>query len=576
MKTGLIYGICPSVGLALVATLAQPAWGFTNMPVEQVNFLSSNPDYGDTFSQAVAVSGNTMVVGAIAEDSNAVGVNGDPTDNSRENSGAAYVYVFAGSNWVQQAYLKASNPDNGDGFGNAVGISGDTIVVSAPGEASNAKGINGAQTNNSAFAAGAAYVFVRSGTNWTQQAYLKASNTEEYDGFGTSAAISGDTIVVGAPSESSNATGVNGNQTNNLAGTSGAAYVFVRNGTVWSQQAYLKPSNTYLNWQFGTTVALDGNTIVVGAPAEGNSATGVNGNQNLGDASISGAAYVFVRIGTNWAQQAYLKASNTDSGDIFGNAVAVQADTIVVGAREELSLATGVNSDQADNTGLHCGAGYVFFRTGTNWAQQAYLKGSMNGLGYRFGNAVAVYGDTIAAAATGDSWSQGGINGTGESGFGSASGIIYVFTRTNSSWSQWFYAKASPPVGAANLGKSLALNDAFLVAGANANSSTNPTGVGAVYVYGDALPEPPVPPEPAPEILSLSYVYDPIYETYSVTLSCVGNTNTYYEALRTDDVTREVSLWDWIGQEDSSASGSFTIIDYAPYPDAGYYRLRKQ
>src|SRR5262249_49575291 len=145
--------------------------------------------------------------------------------------------------WSQQAYLKASNTGGGDEFGISVAVSGDTVVVGARFEASNATGVNGNQADNSASQSGAAYVFTRSGGVWSQQAYLKASNTEACDRFGWSVAVSGDTVVVGALGESSNATGVNGNQADNSACGSGAASVFPPSGGVWSQQAYLKASN---------------------------------------------------------------------------------------------------------------------------------------------------------------------------------------------------------------------------------------------------------------------------------------------------------------------------------------------
>ena len=132
---------------------------------------------------------------------------------------------------VQQAYLKASNTNPEDTFGEPVAASGDTIVVGASSEDSNASGVNGEQSNNNAMNAGAAYVFVRSGTNWSQQAYLKASNSGADDFFGSAVAISGDTVVVGALAEDSNATGINGDQGNNSATNAGAAYVFVRTGT---------------------------------------------------------------------------------------------------------------------------------------------------------------------------------------------------------------------------------------------------------------------------------------------------------------------------------------------------------
>src|SRR5207253_708201 len=134
---------------------------------------------------------------------------------------------------------------------------------------------NGDQATNAFQYFGAAYVFVRNGTNWTQQAYLKASNSDREDFFGSSVAISGDTIVVGAPYEDSSASGVNGDQGNyNFGVEFGAAYVFVRNGTTWSQQAYLKASNPDVNDSFGYSVAICSNTVVVGAKEEWSNAIG--------------------------------------------------------------------------------------------------------------------------------------------------------------------------------------------------------------------------------------------------------------------------------------------------------------
>ena len=192
-----------------------------------------------------------------------------------------------------------------------------------------------------------------------QQAYLKASNAEAGDFFGASVAISGDTVVVGAYGEDSAASGVNGNQADNSASSSGAAYIFVRSGSTWTQQAYLKASNTGANDFFGVSVAISGNTIVVGAYGEDSAATGVNGNQADNGAIDSGAAYVFARSGSTWTQQAYLKASNTGSSDLFVNP-AISGDTAVVGALYEDSAARGVNGNQADNSAKNSGAAYVF------------------------------------------------------------------------------------------------------------------------------------------------------------------------------------------------------------------------
>jgi hypothetical protein len=270
------------------------------------------------------------------------------------------VYPLTIDPLVQQAYLKASNTDSGDTFGNSVAMSGDTVVVGAPGERSNATGVNGNQGDNSALDAGAAYVFVRTSGVWVQQAYLKASNTDAGDSFGQSVAISGDTVVIGAPGERSNATGVNGNQGDNSALFAGAAYVFVRTGGVWVQQAYLKASNTGAGDSFGQSVAISGDTVVVGATNEASNATGVNGNQADNSALQAGAAYVFVRTNGVWVQQAYLKASNTGAGDIFGGSVAISGDTLVVLAPGEASNAKGVNGNQGDNSALNAGAAYMF------------------------------------------------------------------------------------------------------------------------------------------------------------------------------------------------------------------------
>ncbi|MFT4690824.1 MAG: hypothetical protein ACI9OD_003044, partial [Limisphaerales bacterium] len=186
---------------------------------------ADNAGASDQFCSSVAISGDTVVVGTSGEDSNATTVNGDGSDNSASAAGAAYVFKRSGSVWIQEAYLKADNAESFDQFAFSVAISGDTVVVGAPGEASNATTVNGDGSDNSAGSAGAAYVFKRNGNSvWTQEAYLKADNAESFDLFGSSVAISGDTVVVGAWLESSNATTVNGDGSDNSAAQAGAAY----------------------------------------------------------------------------------------------------------------------------------------------------------------------------------------------------------------------------------------------------------------------------------------------------------------------------------------------------------------
>ena len=401
---------------------------FRGGPEAQEAYLkASNTDADDLFGCAVAVDGDTVVVGASWEDSIETGTAGTGADNSATDSGAAYVFVRSGDAWSQQAYLKASNTDAYDQFGHSVAVAGDTIVVGARHEESNATGVNGNEADDSASWSGAAYVFVRSGGVWSQEAYLKASNTDAGDYFGCAVAVDGDTVVVGARYESSSATGVNGNEADNSAMESGAVYVFVRSGDAWSQQAYLKASNTDAYDQFGHSVAVAGDTIVVGARHEESNATGVNGNEADDSASWSGAAYVFVRSGGVWSQEAYLKASNTDAGDYFGRAVAVAGDTIVVGANCEDSSETGTTGTGGNNSAPDSGAAYVFVRSGGVWSQEGYLKASNTDADDLFGGVIAVAGDTIVVGAPREDSSETGTVGTGGNNSATDSGAVYVF-----------------------------------------------------------------------------------------------------------------------------------------------------
>jgi len=430
-------------------------------PIAQQAYLkASNTEEGDWFGYSVAMSGDTVVIGAAAEDSSAVGVDGDQTDDGSPYSGAAYVFVRSPGSpatWSQQAYLKASNTDTGDQFGGSVAVFDDTVVVGATEEDSSTTGVNGNQADNGGFSSGAAYVFVRAGGVWSQQAYLKASNTGVGDSFGGSVAGFGDTVVVGATAESSSATGVDNNQFDNTATWSGATYVFVRDaGGVWSQHAYLKASNTYLYDYFGRSVAVSGDTIVVGATGESSNATGVNGDQSARGANEAGAAYVFVRSGTTWSQQAYLKASNTGADDEFGISVALSGDTAVIGAWGERSSATGVDGDQTNNSAVNSGATYVFVRGGGgDWSQQAYLKASNTDAYDYFGKSVAVSGNWIVVGAPEEDSDATGVNGDqGNSAFNAGAG--YVFLRdANGVWTQRAYLKAS------NTAESFAAGDQF-------------------------------------------------------------------------------------------------------------------
>ena len=299
------------VGRAYLFTFDGTVWS-----QEQAVIASNTGDF-DAFGISVSLSGlgNILAVGAPAEDSNSTVIDGGTdaeNDNSASDAGAAYIFVLGmGNVWEQQAYLKASNGEAGDNFGHKVALNGDgnTLVVTAPREDSAAIGVDSAlQGDNSATDSGAAYVFVRDMASavWTQQAYLKASNTQAGDEFGgtlyspasgTSGTIGistdGNTIVIGAPGEGGLVSGLQVDQTDDNGGDNGAAYVFIRNGANWAQQAYLKASNAGGWFGANTAISADGGSIVVGAASEGSDATGVGGDANNKNAPFSGAVYMY-------------------------------------------------------------------------------------------------------------------------------------------------------------------------------------------------------------------------------------------------------------------------------------------
>jgi len=469
-------------------------------PIAQQAYLkASNSDVGDRFGSSVAISGEIVVVGAPLEESNATGVNGNQSDNSAPHSGAAYIFERVGGVWSQQAYLKASNADVGDLFGHSVAISGELVVVGTYTERSSATGVNGNESDNSARGSGAAYIFERVGGVWSQQAYLKASNSESGDAFGWSLAISGELVVVGASFEDSNAIGVNGNQSSNGAGGSGAAYIFERVGGVWSQMAYLKASNTDQSDQFGASVAISDELVIVGAPGEDGNAVGVNGDETGNSRTSSGAVYVFERASGVWSQQAYLKASNADVDDGFGVSVAIFGELAVVGARHESSNATGVNGNEFNNSVFHSGAAYIFERVSGVWSQNAYLKASNTDVDDEFGLSVAISGERVIVGAWQESSNAIGVNGNESDDSAINSGAAYIFERVGGLWSQMAYLKASNTGASDQFGQAVAISGELVVVGAyfessnatgiNGNGSDNSADVaGAAYTF--ELPPP--------------------------------------------------------------------------------------
>jgi len=417
MPAGTHTALASRSGSAMPAGLQQAIRAATAQPfdlsyVEQ-KVTASDGAAGDNLGMSVTLSGDTALVGAPCYDN---GMNAD--------QGSAYVFTRSGSIWNLQQKLTASDGSANDYFGWSVALSGDTALVGANGDSIGANQYQGS-----------VYVFVRSGSTWSQQTKLTASDGAAGEQFGNSVALSGDTALVGAIFDT---VGSNGSQ--------GSAYVFTRSGTSWSQQAKLSASDGAANDQFGNSVTLSGDTALIGA---------VGGN------TYQGSAYVFTRSGTAWSQQAHLTASDGAAGDRFGTSVALSGDTALVGV---LGHTVGVNAGQ--------GSAYVFTRSGSTWNLQQKLTASDGAADDWFGSSVALSGDTALVGAEGDSI-----------GANQYQGSAYIFSRSGITWSQ--QAKLTASDGAANdhFGYSVALSGDTALVGAVSDDVGANVDQGSVYFY---------------------------------------------------------------------------------------------
>lgn len=320
--------------------------------------------------------------------------------------------------------LTASDAADFGGFGTAVAIAGDTAIVGARNLADPV--LPGA---------GAAYVFVRSGSSWVLQQKLTASDAAASDNFGVSVAISGDTVIIGARGDDDDGS------------LSGSAYIFVRSGAAWSQQAKLTASDAATGDGFGLWVSISGDTAIVCSPLDD-------------DAGISsGSAYVLVRNGAAWTQQAKLTASDAAPGDLFGQSAALSGDTAVIGAWDD------------DDDGEESGSAYVFVRSGASWSQQQKLTASDAAPGDRFGIRVAVQGDTAIIGADADD--DGGAE----------SGSAYVFVRNGAAWSQQAKLTASDGAPGDRFGFGVAVSRDTAIVGAYLDDNAGGTDAGGAYLF---------------------------------------------------------------------------------------------
>jgi len=358
--------------------------------------------------------------GSVSLDGNTAVIGARYDDDQGANSGSAYVFTNTGSTWTQQAKLIASDGAAEDHFGWSVSLSGDTALIGA--RYDDDKGVN----------AGSVYVFTRSGTTWTQQTKLVASDGAAEDQFGCSVSMNDNTALIGAAWD------------DDQGASSGSAYVFTRSGTSWTQQAKLLATDGASEDRFGWSVSIDGNTGLIGAAWDDD-----KGND-------AGSAYVFTRSGTSWTQQAKLLATDGAAGDSFGISVSFAGDTGLIGAAWD------------DDKGNDAGSAYVFTRSGTSWTQQAKLLATDGAAGDSFGVSVSFNDKTTLIGAYNDDDK------------GNDAGSAYVFTRSDTTWTQ--QAKLLATDGAAEdyFGMSVSLSaDTALIGAPQAGNN----GVGSTYVF---------------------------------------------------------------------------------------------
>ena len=399
-----------------------PSW---SSPVSDAKLLASDAESQAKFGQSVSISNNGTI--AIVGSSN--------EDTSGTDAGAAYIYTRSGTSWTQQSKLQASDKASYDYFGYSVSIDsdGDTAIVGAYGEDT-----GGAHS-------GSAYIFTRSGSTWTQQAKIQASDAQADDYFGISVSISGDgnTAIVSARNEDT------------TASNAGSAYIYTRSGSTWSQQAKIQASDAQANDNFGYSVDIsnDGDTVIVGAYREDTGGTD------------AGSAYIYTRSGSTWSQQAKIQASFGGSEDRFGYSVSIDSDgdTAIVSAIYE------------DTGGASAGSAYIFTRSGTSWSQQAQIQPTNVSASDLFGRSVSISGDGNTVI---------GSSPIEDTGFTNA-GAVYIFTRSGSTWTQQAKIQAYDAQASGWFGDYVDIsNDGnTVIIGADNTDSGSISEAGAAYIY---------------------------------------------------------------------------------------------
>jgi hypothetical protein len=391
--------------------------------------------------QSVAVSGNVIFVGSPDQD-------------------AVHVFERADDSWTAAGRLVGSNTEAGDGFGASLSVSGDTLVVGAPFEDGSGRGVDPEDDEN-APNAGAAYVFVRDGSAWSQQALLKAGNSGFGDQFGSSVSVDGDTVAVGAPYESGEGEGIDPPDDDDVE-WAGAAYVFVRQSGAWSAQAYVKSSAPQAHVLFGYSVAVSGDRLAVGSPFDFEVL--VNENSQVVGIAYMGDAYLYARTSGVWSFDERIRMPDWVGGERFGTAVALSGDTLVVGAPGEEHVGAGVDPAAVGEEDEQ-GAAFVFVHGGGGWTRQAYLKAAWPSDYLRFGYSVAISGNVVVVGAPDEDGGGTGVDSPGGS-WSPEAGAAYVFVRREGSWAFESYLKATHTGAGDEFGIAVAVDGGTFVVGA--------------------------------------------------------------------------------------------------------------
>jgi hypothetical protein len=442
------------------------------------------------FGAASAISGNTLVVGAPNERGTSVGPQTGDSGPDGMETGAVFVFRREGGQWRREVTLKPGHLHPAMRFGAAVAIAGDTIIVGAPAENGSTTMINGPRDTRAA-AAGAAFVFMRNAEGvWTQQAYLKASDAAEGDRFGTSVGLhasgtgntSMTTAVVGAPAADA---------PNNIE-RAGAVYVFVRStpASQWSEQARPRPANLRAGQEFGSSVSLMADTLVVGSPLEDSGAGGINPGTTTAVASDSGAVYVFSRMGTTWMAPVYIKAPTAVAQARFGARVASSGTFLAVGAPGDSGGGGGVSPSAGAPSVAGSGAAFLYRRGSNGWELAHQIKAPIARPQDRFGESIALSAitptPTLVIGAPFDDTNEAGAYDAAMSSPTLDTGAIFVYRPAmDGRWSQVARLKAPNAERFDAFGASVAVEGDTVVAGADSEGSSA-TGVGGTMADNGA------------------------------------------------------------------------------------------